>query len=145
MARLFPEVAGDDLHWAYDPAQIRPLVPAELEVDTWDGLAWVSITPFRMVNFRLPGLPPVPGFSTFPESNVRTYVRGPDGRDGLWFLSLGYSEAVGRLSSIWTAVAAVFRPPPQKVSRSWVHCPICDEKLVGPYPAGAVIPGPAPV
>jgi len=76
------------LHWAYDPAQVRPLVPAELEVDTWDGLAWVSITPFRMVDFRLPLLPPVPGFSAFPESNVRTYVRGPDGRDGLWFLSL---------------------------------------------------------
>ena len=76
------------LHWAYDPGYLRTLLPPELEADTWLGEAWVSVTPFRMVDFRLPGLPAVPGFSTFPETNVRTYVRGPDGRDGLWFFSL---------------------------------------------------------
>ena len=76
------------LHWAYAPGQLRPLLPSELGVDTWEGEAWVSVTPFVMVDFRLPGLPAVPGVSTFPETNVRTYVRGPDGRDGLWFLSL---------------------------------------------------------
>ena len=76
------------LHWAYDPGQLRALVPPELDLDTWDGKAWVSVTPFLMVDFRLPGLPPVPGLSTFPETNVRTYVRGPGGRDGIWFFSL---------------------------------------------------------
>jgi uncharacterized protein YqjF (DUF2071 family) len=48
----------------------------------------VSITPFLMKDFRLGPLPAVPGVSDFPETNVRTYVRGPDGRDGLWFFSL---------------------------------------------------------
>jgi uncharacterized protein YqjF (DUF2071 family) len=76
------------LHWRYDPASVQRLLPAGLEVDTWDGSAWVSLTPFLMVDIRIGNLPPVPTLSTFPETNVRTYVRGPDGRDGLWFFSL---------------------------------------------------------
>ncbi len=76
------------LHWSYDPHVVRKLLPEEFEVDTWDGEAWVSITPFLMTNFRLASLPAAGPLSTFPETNVRTYVRGPDGRDGLWFFSL---------------------------------------------------------
>lgn len=76
------------LHWAYDPVLVRPLVPPQLELDLFDGAAWVAIAAFEMADVRLPGLPPVPRLSTFPETNVRTYVRGPDGPDGLWFLSL---------------------------------------------------------
>jgi uncharacterized protein YqjF (DUF2071 family) len=76
------------LHWSYEPAALKALLPDELEVDTWDGAAWVSLTPFLMTDFRLTALPPLGPVSTFPETNVRTYVRGPDGRDGLWFFSL---------------------------------------------------------
>lgn len=76
------------LHWRYDAADVRTLLPDDLDVDTHDGTAWVSITPFLMKDFRLGPLPAVPGVSTFPETNVRTYVRGPDGQDGLWFFSL---------------------------------------------------------
>lgn len=76
------------LHWQYDVDDLRPHLASGLEVDTYDGSAWVSITPFLMKDFRLGPLPAVPGLSTFPETNVRTYVRGPDGRDGLWFFSL---------------------------------------------------------
>ena len=76
------------LHWRYDAEDLRPMLANGLEVDTYDGTAWVSITPFLMKDFRVGPLPAVPGASTFPETNVRTYVRGPDGRDGLWFFSL---------------------------------------------------------
>lgn len=76
------------LHWSYDPAVLRPLVPADLELDRYDGLAWVTLVAFEMVDVRLPGLPPAPRLSSFPEINVRTYVRGPDRRDGIWFFSL---------------------------------------------------------
>jgi hypothetical protein len=37
-------------------------------------------------------------------------------------------------------------PRTQHVPRSWLHCPICDSELVGPYPSGSVIarsPGPS--
>lgn len=29
------------------------------------------------------------------------------------------------------------------VPRTWLHCPICDLDLVGPYPPGAIVAGPA--
>jgi uncharacterized protein len=37
---------------------------------------------------RPPGLPAAPWLSQFPETNVRTYVRGPDGQSAIWFFSL---------------------------------------------------------
>jgi uncharacterized protein YqjF (DUF2071 family) len=76
------------LHWPYDVATVQAHVPAGLEVQELDGAAWVGVTPFRMAEVRLPGLPSVPGWSSFPELNVRTYVRGPDGHDGIWFFAL---------------------------------------------------------
>jgi uncharacterized protein YqjF (DUF2071 family) len=76
------------LHWEFEPGEVQRLLPEEFQVDTREGRAWVSLTPFLMSNFRLSGLPAVGPLSTFPETNVRTYVRGPDGRDGLWFFSL---------------------------------------------------------
>jgi uncharacterized protein YqjF (DUF2071 family) len=76
------------LHWSYDPDVIAALLPDGLEVDTFDGRAWVGLTPFLVTGFRPALLPAIPGLSTFPETNLRTYVRDKSGRDGLWFLSL---------------------------------------------------------
>lgn len=76
------------LHWRYPAATVQRLLPPGLEVQVLDGSAWVAVTPFRMARVRPPGLPAVPGWSWFPELNVRTYVRGPDGRDGVWFFAL---------------------------------------------------------
>jgi uncharacterized protein len=79
------------LHWRFEPAVLQSRLPAGFEVHTFDGAGWVSMTPFVMT-FRLTGLPPIPGMATFPETNVRTYVRGPDGKDGIWFFSLEASS-----------------------------------------------------
>lgn len=76
------------LHWRYAPETIRPLVPAALQVDVCDGSAWVGMTPFLLAGLRPPGLPALPWISRFPEMNIRTYVRGPDGERGIWFFSL---------------------------------------------------------
>lgn len=76
------------VHWRYDPDVVRRRLPVGLEVDTFDGAAWVGLVPFHMRNIRLPFTPPIPYLGTFPETNVRTYVRGPDGRPGVWFDSL---------------------------------------------------------
>ena len=75
------------LHWRYAPEDVQRRLPAGLEVETFDGSAWVGLLPFRM-EVRFPGMPAVPWLSAFPETNVRTYVRGPDGGRGIWFLSL---------------------------------------------------------
>lgn len=75
------------LHWAYDPEVVQALLPPGLEVETHEGRAWVGLVPF-VLHIRTGWTPFVPWVCTFPETNVRTYVRGPDGRPGIWFLSL---------------------------------------------------------
>jgi uncharacterized protein len=74
-------------HWPMDPVALRPLVPAPLELDLFDGRAYLGIVPFRMEDVGMRGLPAPPVAGAFPELNVRTYVRH-DGRPGVWFLSL---------------------------------------------------------
>ena len=75
------------LHWPLPPDALSRLVPSGLELDLFEGQAWLGITPFWMSGVKLRGLPAVPGLSTFPELNVRTYVTR-EGRPGVWFLSL---------------------------------------------------------
>jgi uncharacterized protein len=94
------------LHWPYPAGRVQALLPFGLEVDTFDGMAWVALVPFRMVGVRPPFLPAPPWLTTFPETNVRTYVRGPDGGTGVWFASLEITRLLG------VAVArTVFRVP----------------------------------
>jgi uncharacterized protein YqjF (DUF2071 family) len=57
------------LHWSYDPVDVQRLLPSDLEVHTFDGLAWVGLTPFVLADFHPPGLPPSPGC---PPSRRRT-------------------------------------------------------------------------
>lgn len=76
------------LHWAYEPAVIQSLLPAGLTVDEYDGVAWVGLVPFQVDNLRLPNMRAIPWISSFPETNVRTYVRDANGERGTWFLSL---------------------------------------------------------
>lgn len=74
-------------HWPVDPSALAAAVPPGLELDTYDGAAWLGIVPFTMADVAPRGVPAIPGVSTFPEINVRTYVRR-DGRPGVVFLSL---------------------------------------------------------
>lgn len=74
-------------HWPLPSETLRPLVPAGLPLDTYDGSAWLGIVPFRMVDVHPRFLPSVPGLSAFPELNVRTYVT-LGGEPGVYFFSL---------------------------------------------------------
>lgn len=76
------------LHWTCPPAAVRRLLPRGLELDTYDGQAWVGLIPLLMDDVRPLGVPAAPWLSRFPETNVRTYVRGPDGKPSIWFFSL---------------------------------------------------------
>ena len=75
------------VHWRYSPEEIQALLPRGLDVDVHDGSAWVGLIPFSMRKIGLPRLPAIPYFGSFPEVNVRTYVRH-NGRPGVWFFSL---------------------------------------------------------
>jgi uncharacterized protein YqjF (DUF2071 family) len=95
-------------HWRVPAADLRRVVPAELDVDTRDGSAWLGVTPFRVSAFRLRGLPHVRGLTAFPELNVRTYVT-VDGRPGIYFLSLDASSLAAVASARRTYRLPYFR------------------------------------
>jgi uncharacterized protein YqjF (DUF2071 family) len=80
-------------HWRVPLEALRPTVPAGLPLDTFEGGAWLAITPFRITGLRPHGAPPPPLLSRFPELNVRTYV-AVDGVPGIWFLSLDAGSRV---------------------------------------------------
>ena len=75
------------MHWPVPESALRPWIPSDLDLDTFDGSAWLGITPFSMRGVRPRSLPSVPLLSNFPELNVRTYVTA-EGKPGIWFFSL---------------------------------------------------------
>lgn len=75
------------LHWRYPVEIVQSLLPPGVDVDTYDGSAWIGLVPFRMEGLGVPGLATLPLVGEFPEVNVRTYVRS-GARRGVWFFSL---------------------------------------------------------
>ena len=74
-------------HWPVDAQSLGRQVPSPFDLDLFEGRAWLGIVPFVMTNVAPRGVPAVPGLSSFPELNVRTYVR-VGGRPGVYFFSL---------------------------------------------------------
>ena len=81
------------MHWKVDAERLQPHLPDGLEIDFFEGEAYVGVIPFIMKNVRPRGLPSVPGISTFAEFNVRTYVV-KDGQPGVFFLTLDAKSLV---------------------------------------------------
>jgi hypothetical protein len=75
------------LHWSAPIAVLRPLVPAELSIDLYDGVAYVGLTPFAVAQARPAGAPAPLGLD-FLETNVRTYVHLDGEAPGVYFFSL---------------------------------------------------------
>ncbi|MDX6611161.1 MAG: uncharacterized protein QOD75_347 [Blastocatellia bacterium] len=86
------------MHWRLEEKLLRPLIPPALEIDTYDGSAWIAVTPFTMWGIRASFLPPIPGTSAFHELNVRTYVH-LNGVPGVWFFSLDATNTL----AVWAA------------------------------------------
>ena len=58
-----------------------------VEVERHEGHAWITLIPFLIAESRPAWLPRMLA-SAFLETNLRTYVRGPDGEHGIYFFSL---------------------------------------------------------
>ena len=74
-------------HWVVDASVVRPLIPAALQLDLFEGRCYVGAVPFLMENVTPRHVPPLPGLHAFPELNLRTYVTA-GGKPGVWFFSL---------------------------------------------------------
>jgi uncharacterized protein YqjF (DUF2071 family) len=103
------------LHWRVDAPMLRRAIPRDLELDTFDGEAWVSIVAFRITAARLRGMPPFAALPPFDEINVRTYVRDQE-KGGVWFFSLDAANAL--------AVRA---------GRTGLHLPYIDARIDGSW------------
>src|SRR4029434_10422709 len=108
------------MHWSIRPEVLRPLIPAMLAVDTFDGWAWLGVVPFRMTGVRPHYLPAFPSLSALPEINVRTYVKTTS-RSGVWFFSL---DAASRLAV--------------RAARFWYGLPYYDARMTVRLEADAV-------
>lgn len=85
-------------HWPLPSERLRPLVPVQLPLDTFEGQCWIGIVPFWMSGVRPRMIPPLPGLSRFPELNVRTYVTY-GGKPGVYFFSLDAAN----FPAVWAA------------------------------------------
>ncbi|MDS0478483.1 DUF2071 domain-containing protein [Natrinema sp. 1APR25-10V2] len=81
--------------WPLEPETVASHLPSDLEPDTYEGQAWLSVVPYRNVDVRPRGVPAAAGFS-LPELNLRTYVTC-DGEPGVYFFSL---DAQGLLGTV---------------------------------------------
>ena len=88
------------MHWRIDAKLLRPLIPEPLEIDRFDGSAWIAVAPFTMWDIRAfpPFIPPIPGLNSAHELNVRTYVHY-DRVPGVWFFSLDCNSAAAVLGA----------------------------------------------
>lgn len=107
------------LHYKVPYTVLRKLVPQELEIDTYNGDAWISISPFKMRDVRFRLLPPVPTAYNFLELNVRTYVK-LNGRGGIYFFSLDTSSTLSALGAR-TAFLPYFRAEISVKNKSEFH------------------------
>lgn len=99
-------------HWPVPVDALRPHIPNALQIDTFDGQAWIGVVPFRMSHIHPRGLPAFPWISFFPELNVRTYVT--DGtKSGVWFFSLEAGN-----------------PAAVSIARSQFHLPYFNARMV---------------
>ncbi len=80
-------------HWPLDRSVLLAKIPRGLELDEFNGQAWIGVVPFHMSNVSPRGVPSLPWISAFPELNVRTYVR-VNGVPGVFFFSLEAANPV---------------------------------------------------
>ncbi|OYP36471.1 YqjF family protein [Rhodopirellula sp. MGV] len=98
-------------HWPAEPSTVAKWLPPGVELDTYEGSAWVGVVPFLMSDVAPRCCPAVPGISRFPELNVRTYV-SVGGKPGVWFFSL---DAASRFAV--------------RLARTTFHLPYMDAKM----------------
>lgn len=110
------------VHWRVSARDLADLLPPQLTVDTYDGSAWVGLVPFHMSGVRPWWSPPVPGVSSFHETNVRTYVHLKGEKPGVWFFSLDASSSLAVRIARWRWKLNYFRAEMQlKAMAGKVH------------------------
>ncbi|MGV3467279.1 MAG: YqjF family protein [Heyndrickxia sp.] len=75
------------LHWPVPVEKLRPHIPSSLQIDTFKGSAWLGIILFVLEGIFPLGISSLSLTPSFPETNVRTYVKY-NGKPGIYFMSI---------------------------------------------------------
>ena len=94
-------------------AVIAPLIPEGLQVDTFQGSAWLGVMPFWMDRIKVRGIPPIPGSAAFRSEFAHLCREERTGTPGVFCLSLDSSNLL--------AVAA---------GRAPITCPITGRRCI---------------
>jgi len=86
------------LHYMIPAEVLIPLIPKNLELDLYEGKAWISVVAFRMEKIRPRGFPAIPPISNFLETNVRTYVK-KGSKQGVFFLNIEAEKSLSAFIS----------------------------------------------
>jgi hypothetical protein len=98
-------------HWPIAASVMEVLLPEWLVADTYQGSAWLGAVPFWLDRIKIRGVPPIPGLRSFPDLNLRTYVRDRfTGTPGIFCFSVDSSNLLA------VAVAHITCPT------SWRRC-----------------------
>jgi uncharacterized protein YqjF (DUF2071 family) len=128
-------------HWRLPEETLRRVVPSAIPIDTFDGSAWLGITPFEVVGLHPRHGPPLPWLSRFPELNVRTYTT-IGGRPGIWFFSLDADRAAAVVAAR-LSYQLPYRHASMSIARAGTYVSYRNHApgatfLAGYEPAGAV-------
>jgi len=85
------------LHFPIAADQLSARLPRRLEVDLFDGQAWLTYVFFRL-KLRPASMPFLAGLSSLVELNVRTYIRH-QGASGIYFLRMYADNRLAILAS----------------------------------------------
>jgi uncharacterized protein len=102
-------------HWPVASEIVAQHLPRGLQLDSYDGQAWVGVVPFLISDFAPRACPAIPPLNRFLELNVRTYVIH-EGRPGVWFFTM---DAASRLAV--RAARSMFYLPYMDASMSLTH------------------------
>ena len=129
------------VHWTVPEETVARRLPEGLEPDTFAGSAWVGLVAFDMIGIGPTFGPSLPYLGSFPETNVRTYVRDRSGRPGVWFDSLDASRLLPVLAArtlwdlpyAWSSMSAESGPRCRyRLHRRWPGGGLGSELVVAP-------------
>ncbi|GAB3792554.1 YqjF family protein [Virgibacillus kimchii] len=108
------------LNFPVSAETMRQQIPERLELDTYEGKAWITVIPFRITDMRMRMLPSFPYIRKFLELNVRTYVK-KDGVPGIYFFSLDASKLLPVLGAKLTTLPYYYAKMDMKKKGDWFH------------------------
>lgn len=103
-------------NYAIDPQLLQPLLPYGTELDFWNGNCYVSLVGFLFKKVRLKGIP-IPFHTTFPEVNLRFYVRFKSG-DG-WRRGVVFIKEIVPRPALTLVARLLYGEPYQTMPMEW--------------------------